>query len=88
VAILSFASWGTAVAATMIADRVPARSLGRHLGTYRFTGDFGLLAGPAVCGLVAQHAGAGTAMAVTAGVLLASAASLALVAEIPPQQRA
>ena len=43
------------------------------LGTYRFTGDFGLLAGPALTGLLYQHAGRASAMLVTAGVLGACA---------------
>jgi MFS family permease len=88
VVVLSFASSGIPLAATMIADRVPAGTLGRRLGSYRFMGDAGLLAGPAVGGLVAQHAGRGAAMALTATLLLASAASLRMVAEVTPQQRA
>ncbi len=87
VALLSFASSGIPLAATMIADRVPAGTLGRRLGSYRFVGDAGLLAGPAVGGLVAQQAGRGAAMALTVALLLASAASLRLVAEITPEQR-
>jgi MFS family permease len=88
VVVLSFASSGIPLAATMIADRVPAVTLGRRLGSYRFMGDAGLLAGPAVGGLVAQQAGRGAAMALTATLLVASAASLRLVAEITPEQRA
>jgi MFS family permease len=87
IALLSFASSGIPLAATMIADRVPADTLGRRLGSYRFMGDAGLLAGPALGGLVAQQAGRGAALALTATLLLASAASLRLVAEITPEQR-
>jgi MFS transporter, DHA1 family, multidrug resistance protein len=88
VVVLSFASSGIPLAATMIADRVPAGTLGRRLGSYRFMGDAGLLAGPVVGGVVADQAGRGAAMALTASLLLASAASLRLVAEITPDQPA
>jgi len=73
IALLSVASSGIAVAATIIADNVPAGSVGRRLGTFRFTGDFGLLAGPAVTGLLYQHAGRPTAMLVTTTLLAAVA---------------
>jgi MFS family permease len=69
VVLLGVASSGIAVAATIIADQVPADTVGRRLGTFRFTGDFGLLAGPAVTGLLYQHSGRAAAMLVTAGVL-------------------
>lgn len=69
IVLLSLGSSGIAVAATIIADQVPAASVGRRLGTFRFTGDFGLLAGPAVTGLLYQHSGRAAAMIVTAAVL-------------------
>ncbi len=69
IVLLSVASSGIAVAATIIADQVPADTVGRRLGTFRFTGDFGLLAGPAVTGLLYPHSGRAAAMLVTAGVL-------------------
>jgi MFS family permease len=78
IAALSFASSGIAVAATIIADNVPPDTVGRRLGTFRFTGDFGLLAGPALIGLLYQHAGRAPAMLVTTGVLAACAAAGAL----------
>jgi MFS family permease len=76
--LLSFSSSGIAVAATIIADRVPADTVGRRLGTFRFTGDFGLLAGPAVTGLLYQHAGRAAAMLVTATVIATCAAATAV----------
>ena len=80
--LLSVASSGIAVAATIIADQVPADTVGRRLGTFRFTGDFGLLAGPAVTGLLYQHSGREAAMFVTAGVLGGCAlAAAVLIAE-------
>jgi MFS family permease len=69
IVLLSIASSGIAVAATIIADNVPAATVGRRLGTFRFTGDFGLLAGPAVTGLLFEHAGRAPAMLVTTAVV-------------------
>jgi MFS family permease len=87
--LLSIASSGIAVAATIIADNVPADTVGRRLGTFRFTGDFGLLAGPAVTGLLYQHAGRAPAMLVTAGVLTACAlATIALAPDRRPEASA
>jgi MFS family permease len=87
--LLSAASSGIAVAATIIADNVPAGTVGRRLGTFRFTGDFGLLAGPALTGVLYQHAGRATAMLVTTGVLAACAVATALlVPGRPPQSSA
>jgi MFS family permease len=87
VVLVTFGSSGVAVAATMIADRVPAGTLGRHLGPYRFMGDAGLFAGPALGGLLAEQAGRGAAMGLAVAVLLGSAVSMRFVAEIPPQER-
>jgi DHA1 family multidrug resistance protein-like MFS transporter len=78
--LLSAASSGIAVAATIIADYVPAATVGRELGRFRFTGDFGLLAGPALTGLLYQHAGRAPAMLLTAGVLTTCAVATALLA--------
>jgi MFS family permease len=80
IALLSFASSGIQVAATIIADNVPAGTVGRRLGAFRFTGDFGLLAGPALTGFLYQHSGRATAMLVTATLLVAVALATALLA--------
>jgi MFS family permease len=80
--LLAFASSGIAVAATIIADRVPLATVGRRLGTFRFTGDFGLLAGPALAAALYEHVSREAAMFATAGLLLACALAAAkLVAE-------
>ena len=81
--LLSIASSGIAVAATIIADLVPAETVGRRLGTFRFTGDFGLLAGPAVTGVLYQHSGRAAAMLATAAVLGASALAAGLLIAEP-----
>ena len=83
IVLLSVASSGIAVAATIIADQVPAGTVGRRLGTFRFTGDLGLLAGPALTGLLYQHVGRAPAMLVTAGVLGACALATGLMVEEP-----
>jgi MFS family permease len=85
--LLSVASSGIAVAATIIADQVPAATVGRRLGTFRFTGDLGLLAGPAVTGLLYQHAGRAPAMLVTSAVLAACALGTALLITEPAKTR-
>ena len=73
IVLLSTASSGIAVAATIIADNVPVATVGRRLGTFRFTGDFGLLAGPAVTGLLYEQTGRASAMLVTSAVVGATA---------------
>jgi MFS family permease len=78
IVVLSAASSGISVVATIVADHAPAETVGRRLGTFRFTGDFGLLVGPAVAGLLYQHSGRASAMVVTAGVLAACALSAGL----------
>ena len=83
IVVLSVASSGIAIAATIIADRVPRGEVGRRLGTFRFAGDFGLLVGPAVAGLLYQHSGRPAAMLVTAGVLAACALAAALLIAEP-----
>jgi MFS family permease len=80
IALLSLASSGIAVAATIIADNVPAATVGRRLGTFRFTGDFGLLVGPALTGVLYQHSGRASAMLVTAALLVAVALVTAVLA--------
>jgi DHA1 family multidrug resistance protein-like MFS transporter len=83
IVLLSLASSGIAVAATIIADQVPAGTVGRRLGTFRFTGDFGLLAGPAVTGLLYQHSGRSAAMLATAAVLVSCALAAGLLVTEP-----
>jgi DHA1 family multidrug resistance protein-like MFS transporter len=79
IVLISTASSGIAVAATIIADNVPAATVGRRLGTFRFTGDFGLLAGPAVTGLLYQETGRASAMLVTAAVVAVTGVAAMLI---------
>lgn len=66
-------SISTNAGTTMLADRSPSASIGRHLGGYRFAGDLGLIVGPYPVTALYAHAGAPAA-------LLPVAALLALVA--------
>jgi MFS family permease len=88
IALLAAGSSGIAVAATIIADHVSADTVGRRLGTFRFTGDFGLLAGPALTGLLYQHSGRAPAMLVTAGLLATCAVAAAVLVPASPQTSA
>jgi MFS family permease len=83
--LLSFCSSGVSVGATIVADRADPAVLGRRLGAFRLAGDAGLLVGPAVAGLLYEHAGRGEAVLAVGGVVLASAAVCAFtVAESRP----
>jgi MFS transporter, DHA1 family, multidrug resistance protein len=76
IVLLALGSSGVSLAATVIADKVPAASLGRRLGTYRFTGDAGMLAGPAIAGALYAGAGRPAAMLATGALLAACAAGV------------
>jgi MFS transporter, DHA1 family, multidrug resistance protein len=80
IVLLALGSSGVSLAATVIADKVPSASLGRRLGTYRFTGDAGLLAGPAIAGTLYAHVGRPAAMLATGTLLAACAAGVATLA--------
>jgi MFS family permease len=78
IVLLSLASTGMAVAATIVADLVPPDTVGRRLGAFRFTGDFGLLTGPFVAAFLYQHAGRTAAMLTVMGVVLAVGVAAAI----------
>jgi MFS family permease len=82
-ALLSLASSGVSVAATIIGDRVPREIVGRRMGSFRVAGDFGLLVGPAAGGLLYQHAGRPAAVLLGAAVLVASGLACAVVVAEP-----
>jgi predicted MFS family arabinose efflux permease len=85
VVLIALFSSGNSIGATIVADRTPASSVGRRLGSFRLTMDAGLLAGPAVAGFLYEHSGRTTAMLVVTGVLLAAAVlAAALLHEGPP----
>ena len=78
VIVMSVASFGISVAATMLIDYAHGRRSGRQLGPFRFIGDLGLIAGPFGASLVYEQLGQRWAVLLVVGVLLASAAASAL----------
>lgn len=73
IVLMSLASWSISVSATVLADLSPAGSLGPRLGSFRFVGDVGLVAGPLAAGYLYDHGGRLPAM-LSAVVLLLLAA--------------
>lgn len=81
VALLSLGSYGITVAATMVAD-LGGDGIGRRLGTFRFVGDLGLIAGPLLAGALYDVAGGRASVLATAGlVLLTASVAVALLPE-------
>jgi MFS family permease len=83
--MLAIGSSGISVAAATLADRVPARALGRELGLFRLVGDLGLLIGPLVAGFLYQESGPALAGGTTAGVFAAAALVAAAWIREPPR---
>lgn len=77
IVLLSLASYGISVAAAMLADHAGGQGVGRRLGRFRFVGDLGLIAGPALVALLYERLGIRAAVlpnaALLAGVAVASA---------------
>lgn len=69
IVLLSLGSYGTSVAATMLADHARGAGVGRKLGSYRFAGDIGLITGPVVAGLLYQSIGVEVAVLTVAGLV-------------------
>jgi MFS family permease len=80
IVLMSLGSFGVSVAATLLADRSRSGGVGRRLGRFRFSGDLGVIAGPAIAGALFASAGRGTAVLVVAALpaTLAVAAALLL----------
>lgn len=82
IVLLSLGSYGISVGATMLADHARgAGGVGRRLGTYRFVGDLGLIAGPVLTALLYEHVGNRAAVLTVAGLLAAVALLSAVVLE-------
>ena len=77
IVVMSLASFGISVANTMLGDRAQGHGVGRHFGPFRFVGDLGLIAGPAIAASVFEHFGQQPAALLVAGLLLATAAAAA-----------
>jgi MFS family permease len=86
IVLMSLGSFGVSVAATILADQSRSGSVGRRLGRFRFYGDLGVIAGPAIAGALFAYAGRGTAVLVVAALpaALAVAAALVLTETRPP----
>lgn len=69
IVIMSLASYGISVAATIIADLASAGNVGRNLGTFRFVGDIGLIIAPALTALLYEHFGTAPSVLPMAGLL-------------------
>jgi MFS family permease len=69
IVLLSLGSYGISVAATMLADHARGRGVGRRLGSYRFVGDLGLIAGPTVAAFLYERVGDAAAVLTVAGLL-------------------
>lgn len=79
IALLSLASYGISVAAAMLADHARGSGVGRRLGSFRFVGDLGLIAGPALAALLYDTSGVAAAVLLNAALLAATALASALV---------
>jgi MFS transporter, DHA1 family, multidrug resistance protein len=77
VCFMSLGSYGVTVAATMLAD-LGGKGIGRRLGTFRFVGDLGLVAGPLAAGTVYDLVGARASVLLVAGVVAACSISSGL----------
>ena len=77
VSLMSLGSYGVTVAATMLAD-LGGTGMGRRLGTFRFVGDLGLIAGPLAAGTVYDLAGTRASVLLVAAVLALCAFSAGL----------
>jgi predicted MFS family arabinose efflux permease len=71
--VMSLASWGIAVGATVLADLAPQGQLGTQLGSFRFVGDVGLVLGPLLATHLYDLAGRGVAVGAIAALLVVAA---------------
>lgn len=88
IVLISLGSYGISVSATMLADLAGGRGVGRRLGSYRFVGDIGLIAGPVVTATLYERVGIGVAVGLVAGLLLAVALTSGLLLQETHHQRA
>jgi MFS family permease len=84
VVLMSIGSTGVSVTATILGDRTDGIGVGRRLSTFRFAGDLGLLAGPAISGWLYQNTGRAPAVIVVAALLLSCALAATTLKESHP----
>jgi MFS family permease len=70
IVLLSLASYGISVAAAMLVDVGSGTGAGRRLGTFRFVGDSGLIAGPALSAGLYESTGTAAAVLPIAALLI------------------
>ena len=78
IVLMSLGSFGISVAATILGDRSQTGGVGRRLGRFRFYGDLGVIAGPAIAGVLLAAAGRGIAVLTVAALPAALAVAAAL----------
>lgn len=70
IVLMSVASYGVAVAATIVGDLAEPGRVGRHLGRFRFAGDLGLIVGPITVSAVYETVGREAAFLGVGGILV------------------
>lgn len=89
IVLMSLGSFAMMTGTTILGDHVADRHAGKELGAYRFIGDIGLLAGPAVGAALFDLAGQRVAVAAVAGlVAVAAVAAGVLLPDDPHRERA
>lgn len=73
IVLMSLGSFAMMTGTTILGDHVADRHAGKELGAYRFIGDIGLLAGPAVGAALFDLAGQRVAVAAVAGLVAVAA---------------
>lgn len=69
IVVMSLASFGVSVAATMVGDLADPQRVGTQLGRFRFAGDLGLISGPLVVSALYESVGREAAFLFVGGLL-------------------
>lgn len=86
IVLISLGSFAMMTGTTILGDHVSDHRAGKELGAYRFIGDFGLLAGPAVGAVLFDVAGQRVAVISVAGLLVVSAVAAGLLLPEDPHR--
>jgi MFS family permease len=70
IVLMSVASYGVSVAATIVGDLAEPGRVGRHLGRFRFVGDLGLIVGPITVSAIYEALGREAAFLFVAAILI------------------
>ncbi|WP_341250626.1 MFS transporter [Euzebya pacifica] len=86
--VMSAASYGVVIGATVLGDGVPRDELGRRLGRYRLVGDLGFVAGPAAAAHFLGQGQNASMLGLASGLLMVAAILVVIgVPETHEQQR-